>query len=419
MTSVGVLVQSPYDRDPRVRRKAEALAAAGYSVDVYALRGTRSERRYTLNGVNVLTLGLGKKRGSLARYLLEYAAFFLWAFGHLSLGASARRYAVIEANTLPDFLVFAGIIAKWRGTRLVLDMHEITPEFYISKYRLARRSWLVRLLERVERASMRFADRVITINHPIEDLLVTRGLPRAKCTVIMNSADERVTRPAPTRPVPAPPAGAFVAMYHGTLTEIYGLDLAIVALARARRDLPGAELWILGDGPQTSALQRLARERGVAAAVRFVGVVPPTDVPAWLQASDMGVLPMRRDVFLDFAFPNKLSEFVIAGKAVAVSRLRAIGHYFSDGAVAYFEPGDPDDLARQMVRLGRQPDARAALAAQARREYEPIRWDVMRDRYLALMAGLVAERARARRPAAPAAASTASPRRARMVERPQ
>ena len=80
MKSVCLVLQRPYDSDPRVRRKAEALVAAGYSVDVLAFAPRPERRRYTLNGVNVLTLPLGKKRGSLLRYLFEYPAFFLWVF---------------------------------------------------------------------------------------------------------------------------------------------------------------------------------------------------------------------------------------------------------------------------------------------------------------------------------------------------
>ena len=71
MKSVCMLVQSVYDFDPRVRRKAEALVAAGYIVDVLALRPAKGRKTYALNGVNVHTVSLGKKRGSLIRYAFE------------------------------------------------------------------------------------------------------------------------------------------------------------------------------------------------------------------------------------------------------------------------------------------------------------------------------------------------------------
>ena len=121
MKSVCLVVQNIYDMDVRVRRKAEALVSAGYSVDVLALAApTHRTNAYTLNGVNVYTLSLGKKRGSFARYLYEYVTFFLWTF--LRLLTRRRRYAVVDVNTLPDFLIFAAAPARWRGAKLVLDM---------------------------------------------------------------------------------------------------------------------------------------------------------------------------------------------------------------------------------------------------------------------------------------------------------
>jgi len=388
MKSICLLVQSVYDFDPRVRRKAEALAAAGYSVDVLALRPSDGRRTYTLNGVNVRTISLGKKRGSLARYFFEYAAFFAWAFVRLPLQMRRRHYTVIDVNTLPDFLAFAPVLARWMGAKIVLDMHEITPEFYMSKYGIARNSRVVRLLTFLERISFNFADHVVTINEPIQDLLIARGLERSKSTVVMNAADE-ARFDAGLAPSSATgtssPADAFVMIYHGTLTPIYGLDIAIEAFALAHKEMPGAEIWILGSGTEAGALASLAEQRGLASKVRMVGQVGSSEIPGWLGKATVGILPIRQDVFLDFAFPNKLPELVIAGKPVLISRLKAIRHYFTGNALAFFEPNDPSDLAKQMVRLYRDRPLRDRLVVTAREEYAPIRWDVMKKRYLDLM----------------------------------
>jgi glycosyltransferase involved in cell wall biosynthesis len=300
-----------------------------------------------------------------------------------------HRYAVIDVNTLPDFLIFAATVAKWMGARLVLDMHEITPEFYMSKYRIGEDSMFVHFLKYLERISFDFADHVVTINEPIQDLLIHRGLPRAKSTVVMNAVDEAGFSPGASATADAAAApGRFVMMYHGTLTRIYGLDFAIDAFARAHANMPGAELWILGAGPERDALAGQAQRLGVASRVKLLGQVPSSEIPAWLKQCDVGVLPMRSDVFLEFAFPNKLPEFVIAGKTVLIARLKAIRHYFSDKALAYFEPNDAGDLARQMVRLFRDRDLGRRQAARAAQEYAPIRWELMKRRYLDLIENL-------------------------------
>jgi glycosyltransferase involved in cell wall biosynthesis len=392
MKSVCLLVQNRYDIDIRVRRKAEALVAAGYAVDVYALRGSKSPKEYVLNGVNVYTVSLGKRRGSLTRYAFEYVAFFLWVLARLTIEMPRKRYAVIEANTLPDFLIFAGVFARLMGAKLLLDMHEITPEFYMSKYGMAENSASVRILKHVEKISFDFADHVLTINEPIRDLFASRGLPPGKCTVIMNSADEARfdIRPCAAADAAATDAG-FVMMYHGTITRLYGLDIAIEAFAAAHNQMPGAEFWILGSGPETPHLKELARSRGLDSKVKLIGAVPPSEIPAWLSKCEVGVLSIRRDVFLEFASPNKLAEFIIMGKPVIISRLRAVQQYFNPEALAFVEPGDPSTIARQMVRLYHDRTLRTSMAASARQQYAPIRWEVMRERYLSVIQRMAAD----------------------------
>jgi glycosyltransferase involved in cell wall biosynthesis len=177
-------------------------------------------------------------------------------------------------------------------------------------------------------------------------------------------------------------------MYHGTLTKIYGLDIAIAAFAQARAKMPGAEFWILGGGTEQVALEAKARELGVADAVRFVGSVMPDEIPFWVRMSDVGVLATRQDVFLDFSFSNKLSEYIILDKAVIVSRLRTIAYYFSEEAVLFAKPNESASLAEQMVRLYGDPALRQRLSERAKIEFEPIRWQVMKERYLTLIARL-------------------------------
>ena len=394
MKSVCIISQSLYEFDARVKRKAEALAAAGYDVDVLTLR-TSTEKRFVRNGVNVHTISLGKRRSSLPRYAFEYVVFFVWAFVRVTFMMWRKRYAVVDVNTLPDFLIFAPILARMMGATLVLDMHEITPEFYMSKYGIAEDSWLIRLIKFLERASFDFADRVMTVNEPIQDLLISRGLPRSKSLVLMNAADDaRFSSPAlratedKSEARTAKETKPFAMMYHGTLTRIYGLDIAVEAFEIARRDMPDAELWILGLGPEQDTLRRLVEARGLSSQVKVVGPVPSSEVPQWLARCDAGILPMRRDVFLDYAFPNKLSEFIVSGRPVLVSRLRTMRHYFSDQALAYFDPNDAEDLARRMIQLYRDRELRTQLAAKALEEYAPIRWELMKQRYLHLIDGI-------------------------------
>jgi glycosyltransferase involved in cell wall biosynthesis len=260
----------------------------------------------------------------------------------------------------------------------------------------------VRLMTWLEKISFNFADHVTTINEPIQELLAGRGLRRSKSTVIMNVADESRFLSADASAIPEASAapGQFIMMYHGTITAMYGLDVAIEALAIARDEMPGAELWVIGFGPQEDHLKRLVVARGLASRVKFIGPVAPADMPAWLRACHVGLLPMRRDVLLEFAFPNKLGEYLVMGKSIIVSRLRTLRHYFTEQALAFVEPEDREDLARQMARLYHDSELRRALVSRARAEYAPIRWDVMKERYLQVIDTLARRERHALDPAA-------------------
>src|SRR5206468_3446250 len=120
----------------------------------------------------------------------------------------------------------------------------------------AEKSWMVRLMKQLEKRSIDFADHVITINEPIQDLLVKRGLEPSKSTIVMNAADEaRFAAETRASTVASPKSDRFVMMYHGTLTRTYGVDIAVEAFGMAHKEMPGAELWILGSGPEEDVLR--------------------------------------------------------------------------------------------------------------------------------------------------------------------
>jgi glycosyltransferase involved in cell wall biosynthesis len=387
---VCIVVQNFYDTDPRVRREAEALVEAGYQVEVLALRSnSRPEKNYALNQVQVHTLPVGKKRGGKWSYIAEYLTFFCLAFFWMAWRTIWHRYDIVQVCTLPDFLVFSTLVPKLFGAKIVLDMHEMMPEFYISKYGTDEKNWLIRLILLQEKASFHFADHVITINEPVCDLFASRGLHPGKATVIMNSADEKLFAVWQNGQKTSSEPG-FRIMYHGTLTHIYGLDFAIRALHIACPFIPEAELWIIGDGPEKEPLISLVNQLSLNNRVKFIGSMPQQEIPSWLARCDIGILPTRKDSFLDLSFSNKLPEYIIMNKPVIVSRLRAISYYFSTDALAYFEPENEDHLAAIMIELYQNDTLRCSLAHQAGIEYSPIRWEVMKNRYTCLLNRLIA-----------------------------
>src|SRR4051794_14774773 len=158
MSRICIIRHYYYPEDPRGRREAEALADAGHQVDILTLRHPGEPVREVINGVNVRRLPVKHYRGSLFHYAYEDGAFFVLAFLILTARFVRRRYDVVQVNSLPDFLVFAAATCKLFGTRLVLDMHECTPELFGTKYGASSRHPVVNLLVWIEQRSLSFAD---------------------------------------------------------------------------------------------------------------------------------------------------------------------------------------------------------------------------------------------------------------------
>jgi glycosyltransferase involved in cell wall biosynthesis len=376
-----------YLPDARIRREAEALAQQGVKVDCLSLKEQGQPRLDVVNGVNIYRLPLSKYRGnSTTKYVAAYALFCILAFLAVSKFYFRRRYDVIQFHTLPDFVIFAGIIPKFCGAKLLLDMHEIMPEFYMSKFGVGSSHPLIRVLFLLEKISVRFADAVIVINEPIKRLIVERCKSKSDITVVMNCADERLFCSG-CRPN-LKDSNNLSLLYHGTLTPLYGLEIAVRAVARLKAQIPNLKFRIFGNEEEAGDLKKLAAELGVCQNVIFTGWVPREELPQIISEADIGILPTIRDEFIDLSFSNKLAEYVCMKTPVVATRLKSTLEYFTEDDISYFESGDVDGLASRIYELYANPRKRLLQAEKAFQRYQKIQWPVMKKRYIELIDSL-------------------------------
>ncbi len=333
-----------YENDNRVIRYAEAFSEQGHQVDVVALRRPGQSRNGCVRGVRVCRLqqrSVNEKRA--VTYLAKIVWFLIQTMVLLTFRSIRRRYDVVHVHNVPDFLVFAALVPKLLGARVILDIHDILPELYAGKFSSDEGSTVFRALLAVERASCRFADHVIIANHLWYDKLVRRTVAAEKCTTILNYPDLRLfKREGAPRDASA---DKFTFLYPGTLNYHQGVDVAIKAFALAADRMPGAEFHIYGEGPARSELVRLIDELRLADRVKLMARVPLDEIPRVMAAADAGVVPKRAEGFGNEAFSTKILEFMACGVPVVVSRTRIDAHYFDDTLVRFFASGQEGDLA--------------------------------------------------------------------------
>ena len=379
-----VVRQFQYPLDPRVRREVATLLAAGHHVDVVCQQGP-GEPRFERGGrLRVYRLPIGRWRSRPLTQLAEYIAFFAVALVVVTVMHVRRRYDVVQVNTLPDVLVFTALVPKLTGARVVIDLHECTPEFFATKFRVDMDSPVARVAAALEQASIRFADRAITCAGPQKEVFERRGAQPGKIEVVLNGSDETVFSPTNAR---RPPDDAlFVIVCHGTIEERYGLDTIIDAVALVADDLPDVRARIIGDGSIVDDLKQRAADHGIADRIEFSGgFLPLDDLVDELGAADAGVVAMKRDAFRDLTLCNKLYDFVAMRKPAIVSRTRSVEVSFPSDAFALFEAGDAVDLARAIRRVHDDPELRAALVEKAAAAVETHRWPAQQPKYLAAL----------------------------------
>jgi glycosyltransferase involved in cell wall biosynthesis len=360
-----MVVHAYYPHDPRVEREVRVLRYSGYETDVICLRSPGEPAYELIDGTRVHRLPVARHRGSgMISQFAEYLAFFALASLKAAVLHRRRRFGVVQVHNVPDFLVFSAILPKLAGARILLDLHDLTPEFYASRTSKGMAARSVRVVRMQERISTAFADHVLTVTELWRQALISRGVAASKVDVVMNVADARIYR-SELR-VPRDSGHELRLLYHGTITYRYGLDLVLHALARLRGRVP-VRLVIHGQGEYLPKIQALAASLAVEDIVSFsTSSLPSTELAALIGGVDIGVVPYRSDVFTDGILPTKLMEYAAIGIPAIVSRTSAVEQYFDASMVRFVRPGSVDDLVAAITDLALDAPLRATLGARIR-----------------------------------------------------
>jgi glycosyltransferase involved in cell wall biosynthesis len=379
---VAMVVHSAYPWDERVKREADALVDAGYHVDVLCLRYLPDEpAEEVIRGVHVRRISLGRTRShSRSRYAREYAASFAAFLLRLTALNARHRYDLVQVHTLPDFLIFSALPCRLTGARLVLDIHDLMPELYQSKFGLDAEGRTVRMLRAIEKVSVAVCDHVITASEAFKERLVERGLAEDKVTVVLNTADPALF-PAPLQFDKPKLSGGLKMAWHGTMVARYGLDLLLNACALVRDDVPGLRVDITGTGDSEAALKESAAVMHLDDTVHFHGWRSHAEMPSLLADADVGVVVNRPDEHIDMAYPTKLFEFVQMGLPVISTRTKILEQRFDEDALVFCDP-DAQSVADAIRWVdGHREEARGR-AERARSLCEAIAWDRMGPIYV-------------------------------------
>lgn len=301
------------------------------------------------------------------------AAFAGFALTASAVALTLPRPDVVVATSPPLTAAIPGYLAaraRWRGVPWIFEMRDLWPESAVTTGVLKADAPLTRALYALERWACSQAARVNVLTPAFRDDLLARGLcPDDRIVFVPNGADVERFEPGPRDNAARRAMGwgdRTVVMYAGAHGRANALD-QLVAAAERLRHRPDILIACVGDGPERARLEADAAARGVDN-IRFHGAVPKDDMPAVVQACDIGAAVLQHNPTFRTVYPNKVFDYMACERPTLLGIDGVARALVVDQARAgvYATPEDADALARAIESLADNPDERAAMGARGR-----------------------------------------------------
>lgn len=299
---------------------------------------------------------LGRVRG--LRALVRFAVYLprLWS----ALGRAELVH--LMANSGWSWHLYAApaiLLARLRGRPLVVNYRGGEAEGFLAR----QGRWVLPVLRR--------ADAVVVPSGFLHAVFAGAGVD---ARIIPNIVDRARFHPA----------GRLPEIPHLVVTRnlepIYDIASALRAFARVCSVLPAARLSIAGTGPELAALQALARELGVAGAVRFGGRLDPDGIAALYRSASLMLNPSTVD-----NMPNSVLEALACGVPVVSTDVGGVAFVVRDEETALLVPARaPEAMAQAALRVLNEPGLALGLRARGLAEVEAYAWPAVKSRWLDL-----------------------------------
>lgn len=319
-------------------------------------------RREERDGICVERVGsTDYSRHQMAKRVANYLSYSTLAF----LRALSVDVDLVLAMTDPPFAgILGATIARMKRVPFVYNIRDLYPDMAIGGDIVRPRAW-VGFWERLHRAALRQAARVIVLGEDMRDRIVAKGVDAHRTAVVRDG----ISLPAPQAD-PNHPAireirgtGDFVVLHAGNL-GFYG---AWPTLLDAARILPenGIRFVFVGDGANRNNLEQASQDCPI---IRFLPFRPANEIPCVLAAGDVHVVTIRRGLN-GVIVPSKLYSILAAGRpvlAVAPEDADVARIVRREGCGLVVDPDKPAEVAAAVQSLKNDPAQLATMGQRAR-----------------------------------------------------
>ncbi|MEO5815182.1 MAG: glycosyltransferase family 4 protein [Gemmatimonadaceae bacterium] len=284
----------------------------------YSARGMMAPRSEVHNGVRIHRCrSTALDKNVLAFRFVNIATMTVSMF--ISALAGMRRGDLVLVVTNPPLLPYVMLfVARLRGARTVLLVHDVYPEVLVATGMIGSHSMLEKLGQRASRFLLRGVDRIVAIGRDMRDVLLRRGESlRPRIEIIPNWGDTDLVvphNPAATRLLGTLHLeGRFVVQYLGNMGRTHPLDLLLDAAEILSSDA-NVHFLFCGEGARRRTMERRI-EREHPANVTLLPPCSSDDLPAHLGACDLSVIALIPGMSGN-SVPSRMYNVMAAGKPI-------------------------------------------------------------------------------------------------------
>jgi len=382
--TIFMVVESLFPEDPRVFRESEYLKQ-NYRIFILAL-GEKSKKVLERSGrITVFRIPNMSGVGSVLQkipligkfhYMISYLYITLVAVMTFIATWPLYRYRYIHVHNPPDTFFVLGGLGKLLGTKFVYDVHDLSPELYVSRYP-GRFGFIYKTLNIFEGWSCKLADTIITTNVSYKNTLVDRHhLDREKIYIVRNDPDLDEYVKYDFSDIQKD-QHRWVLLFIGAINPQDGLDILLEVVHLLVRD-HGREdliLLIVGDGDALPDSKIRAQELGVEDYIEFKGFVRERrEIQRCLHLADVCVEPAPSNPVNDLSTFVKIMEYMAARKPIVAFDLPE-SRFSADDSAILIQPGDIAAFALSVVKLLEDRELRVSLGERGyNRIHETLNW---------------------------------------------
>ncbi len=312
----------------------------------------------TMNGMTVHRRWIYvSKSKSIVPRLINYFSFVITSLfaGIFSL----RKYDAVLCESPPLFLgISAYLICKIKGAKLIFNVSDLWPES-AEKLGLVTNKAMLGLATKLEEFLYRKSHLITGQTQGIVENISSR-FPNKKVYWLPNGVDINLFEPdaieSDFREKNGFQTSQLLFFYAGIIGHAQGLDIILDAAKKIKNSK--AHFVMLGEGPEKPRLLKRKEDERIEN-ITFLNAITKDEMPAFVKAMDVAVIPLKKLDLFKGAIPSKIFENLAMKKPILLGVEGEAKALFIDTGKAglFFEPENETELAKAVDEIANNPSA--------------------------------------------------------------